>query len=178
MGNKIYYLNDTAQILYLCDHGAMHKWFRLKWLSDIAMIYAKNGSLDWLALLKMSELFGTTRVIHQTALLLNWIYGIQLDNVFENLISKENKSVFLAKQAMNAIVDRSYSVERSLEGLKKTKYIVMLKPTVSYTEILRVSLASPGDFFQIRLKDNFFWLYVPLRPLLWLWRRFVKKSEV
>jgi hypothetical protein len=34
MGTSFLNLKDDVLLLFLCDRGAMHRWSRLKWLSD------------------------------------------------------------------------------------------------------------------------------------------------
>jgi putative nucleotidyltransferase-like protein len=178
MGLRVKCLDDDALLLYLCDHGAGHKWFRIKWLSDIAMILAQDRPNGWDNLLAMADRFDLRRVLAQTALLVHWLYEVSLPRPLSRLIEEETASVSLASIAITAIltseVDHATGGRR-FEYVKRTRYLIRLKPSLPYGMVLKGVLISPQDIKEIPLPSSIFWFYIPLRPVFWVWRNYLRK---
>jgi hypothetical protein len=64
----------------------LHKWFRIKWLNDIAMLLSRDRSEGWDNLLAMAEQLDLRRTPAQTALLVHWLYEITLPVPVQRLI--------------------------------------------------------------------------------------------
>lgn len=178
MGVHVNCLDDDALLLYLCDHGAGHKWFRIKWLSDIVMIFSQDRADGWENLLVMSDRLGLRRTLAQTVLLVHWLYGIPLPQRLCELIVEDKSTVVLGIIAIEALVMDGAGHARAgrrLGSLSRAWYLIRLKPSLPYGMIIKGLLICPPDFRIISLPASLFWLYLPLRPPLWFWRNYLKK---
>ena len=52
-----------------------------------------------------------------------------------------------------------------------------LREKLSRSTYLRSWLISTDEFKELPLPDRWFWFYFPLRPLLWFYHHYVRKSE-
>ena len=168
MGVRIKYPAEDALLLFLCDHGARHKWLRLKWLSDAAMLLSRQRPAECDNLIAVARRLDLALILAQTALLANWLYEIRLPEPLRNLIFQEKSVYKLAIEALGALLGSDQY--RLLGGLRDMRYNMCLKSTMSHYTALKYLLISPSDFEEFRLPDNLFWLYCPLRPFLWLKR--------
>jgi hypothetical protein len=168
-------MNDDMLLLTLCDHGAMHAWFRLKWLSDVAMMLTEERPVGRRQLLKLAEQFDLKRTLAQTALLVHWVYGVPLSDDLKQLIGQEKKSAALSIPALAAIqmpATEIVSGIRLVKVLRNTLQIWKRRPSLSCRTVLLPLLTSATDYQDFQLPDRLFWLYIPLRPFFWLWRYF------
>lgn len=168
-------LSDDLQFLYLCDHGAIHKWFRLKWLGDIARIIADDRVASWEQLVKLAEQLDLDRSLGQAALLVAVLYGIELPAPLQ-VLTQRASSRDLARDALEQMLLSTAEVlssSRRAEGLRMFFYMRRLRPSVSLMTLLRRTLICQHDYQLVRLPDSLFWLYFPLRPFFWLWRNFI-----
>lgn len=167
MGVRIKCPAEDALLLFLCDHGARHKWMRLKWLGDVAMLLSQRPA-ECDDLLTIARRLDLTLILAQTALLTHWLYGIPLSEPLRNLIIREKSAFALATEALDAMLGADRY--RFLNGLRDMRYNARLKTTLSrYTALKRLRI-SPTDFEEFPLPDSLFWLYYPLRPILWIKR--------
>jgi len=65
-------------ILFLCTHGAVHAWFRLFWLNDVARLVIQNDSIDWNVLMRHAGQLGISRMVAEGAILANLLLGSPL----------------------------------------------------------------------------------------------------
>jgi hypothetical protein len=178
MGESVTCLNDDMKVLFLADHGARHKWFCIKWLSDIVMLITRERSDDWSSLLALSERLGMKHVLAQTVLLVKWLYDLPVPDRLFCIREDEQLIVKLAGQAMIKIMaaeSEILSEGRRMESFNNMAYWLKLKPSLSYGTLIRSFIIRPQDFKLLSLPAGLFWLYIPLRPFLWLWRNYVQK---
>jgi hypothetical protein len=174
-------LDDDLLLLYLCDHGAHHEWFRLKWLSDILAILGQEYPTVSDKLLDLTDRFDLRRPLAQAALMAHWLYGIPLTAPLSTLISEEKTVLPLSLAAVKALqMDEKTThalLERWLEGVRSLWYRMRLRshPHVG-THLKRVMIIT-ADFKNFPLPDRLFWLYSALRPLFWFWRHYNSPTE-
>ena len=73
-------MDPIDQLLYLCNHGGFHAWFRAKWLGDIARIHAE-GQVDWQAVLVRAGNIGQEKPLLACLKLLHIVHGLPLPNL-------------------------------------------------------------------------------------------------
>lgn len=73
-------LKPEYDLLYLCIHGAGHRWDRIQWLLDIAF-YAKQVSFSWQTLIELAQARGITRPLLEAKLLLKRHFSDTLGEV-------------------------------------------------------------------------------------------------
>jgi hypothetical protein len=157
----------------LCGHGGSHAWFRAKWLSDVARIFA-DGRVEAAAVLERAQSVGQERALLQCLRLLEGAYGLAVPETVEREV--RSLDPFLIDRAVEKLTDPAEPrVKQSLKGVRdrfqNALYERRLWPGKSRREILEQVVFCEADFEVIRLSDRLFWLYVPLRPFLWVWRR-------
>jgi len=179
MGAQVNSLDSILQFLYLCDHGAGHKWFRLKWLSDIAMMVTQRGTVESAELVRAAGELDLTKTLVQTCLLVQWLYNINLSEPFATLIDEEKDAHVLAETALKELFfseEKILSSGKRFESLRRVWYIMRLKPEMPRSIIMKSILISPVDLKMLPLPPRLFFLYIPLRPFLWFWRHYLVKS--
>ena len=173
-------LSREENILILADHGAHHGWPCLKWLSDIAMLMKDMPEATWRALYDMAAFFDLQRVICQTAVLLEWFYGIKPPQEFKELLASDAAAqkllVYAASQLLASGEDVAFKGKK-FDALRQTLWIKQLKPSTPLFPLLGRVMIIPADFVELPLPDYLFWLYLPLRPYFWFKRHYLKKSK-
>jgi hypothetical protein len=169
--------NDPAQFLFLCDHGSRHRWGRLKWLGDIAMMLVDGGVHNWGAVPALADRLGLRRVVAQATLLVHWLYGPSLPAPIAELVAKEKAAPALAKTAVAAMLSGRRTGKPLLgrvlpTGIENALYDKRIRPAIPWGRLLQELAICPTDYVVFPLPDRLFWLYVPLRPVFWFWRHY------
>jgi hypothetical protein len=47
LGTAVTTLSTADTLIYLCLHGAKHRWVRLAWLADVAALVDRSPELEW-----------------------------------------------------------------------------------------------------------------------------------
>ena len=68
-------LGDEDLFAYLCMHGALHWWNRLKWLADVNALLASTPEDNIERLVRAAEARGTGRAAAQALLLCRRLWG-------------------------------------------------------------------------------------------------------
>jgi len=157
-------------MLYLCAHGAKHKWALLYWLHEVATL-AKKEEFNWLSLLNNSIHYGIERPVVQGLVLAHELFGIQIDScilnyykgrpLIQNLVHSA-KEVILMNQSHNA--SNSILTHWKLLDYKR-KLVKSLKYKINFANGI-----STLDFELIKIPDKLFFAYFWMRPLFWFWR--------
>jgi hypothetical protein len=185
-GQEIKILDDEALLLTLCDHGALHRFTRIKWLSDCVMMLTVEGGCDWDRLLKSARHFDCERPLAQVAILARWLYGNPLPDPLCKLVQSDKSAARMAAQAVEAMLGdqhagnlndpqrgRSffeYTMRAPAEYIESFRYTMSLRKRSGLRSSLTRDLIRSADFDALPLPDRLLWLYYVLRPFLWLWR--------
>jgi hypothetical protein len=62
-GHKVRTLPVVDLLLYLCSHGAKHRWERLEWIADVAELLRVRADLDWMVSQREAQALGCERVL-------------------------------------------------------------------------------------------------------------------
>ena len=178
-GSAFLAMGNNDLLVYLCIHGQLHRWSRLKWLCDIValinameedgLIKAKNHAQS--QGLSPKPVFGTALRL--------------CDGAF-----KMDLQEFEASLASGPWIENQkrktwglWLRPRGAKGLKgvfrrwdEMWTCLKINPSLrgSVHELLRLC-ASPYDLGRINLPDSLFYLYLPLRPIFLLMSRFDNK---
>jgi len=71
-------LDPVDELEALCVHGSKHRWDRLAWIVDIAMMARLIDDADWTRLLDAAHSHGTRRMVHLGLLLAMDVSGARL----------------------------------------------------------------------------------------------------
>ncbi|WP_036711166.1 nucleotidyltransferase domain-containing protein [Paenibacillus pinihumi] len=170
-GYPIYNMGKEEMMDYLITHGARHAWFRLRWLSDIDRMI-RNG-MDYERLIKLFYRNGSHNLGGQALLLASTFLGTPVPYIFQPLYSGR-KSRKLASQAAFFMQNRVQICPEPTEDIagQYKSYMLSLKSwrqRIAY--LLRRLYPSSRDAEVLPLPRGLHFLYFPLRPFLWFYRR-------
>jgi hypothetical protein len=166
-------LDQISQLLFLCDHGARHRFTYLKWLSDIARIMAGLANEEWDELLAQSATLDLRHTLAHTILLVNWVYGVSIPDRVQTFVRSDDYPHKLSRKIYSLLQYHATSkapYSRRIGGLYCSWQVLRLRSSLSLFRTIRPSLIAAVDFHDFPLPDCLFWLYYPLRPISWLWR--------
>ncbi len=165
-------LGDNDLLVYLCLHGQLHRWSRLKWLCDVAALIGCIGEDGLMAAVENGASQG---------LALEPVFGTAL-RLCEDFLHIESPG-FAAPLASGPWTQHQAGKTRmlwerrgggrGLQGivrrLDEMRTALAFSPSwrTAAHELARHS-ASPYDLGRVNLPDRLFFLYLPLRPFLWL----------
>lgn len=165
-------LGDRDLLAYLCLHGELHRWARLKWLCDIAALVSSLREDDFDAAVAHGEKLGLA-----PKPLFGPVMRLCREDLHVELPAAAASLASGARAERRARTTRRLWVEpggsRGLLGairrVDELKTVLTISPSRrgAAHELARLS-ASPYDLGRVNLPDRVFMLYLPLRPMLWL----------
>ena len=177
-------LNRIDLALHLSEHGSGHAWFRSKWLSDMARMYAMDY-VDWDTALRAARSMGIENSLLQCLRLLDELYGLPVPETLRKAADRI-PAVLLDRVAMcmrspvsmlaPPKINRIPFFSRLRLVMGQLRYERMLRPRRSWRQAFMEAAYSSEDFELLHLPDRLFWLYLPLRPFL-LARRWLRHPE-
>ncbi|MFE0557445.1 nucleotidyltransferase family protein, partial [Paenibacillus sp. NPDC058910] len=176
LSHQIYhYLGNEDLLNYLADHGARHGWFRLRWLMDIARLLPMINSNDMKA---HFERYGGQQYVGQAFILLSRLFSVDIphDMTVLTINSKAHRLAQSALYYIKRIVKLNPVPEKSV-AWRYNRYLFSLmtgKQKILY--ILNKFLPNSRDASVLPLPKSLHFLYYPLRPFLWFWRRMKQPS--
>ena len=164
-------LGDSDLLAYLCVHGQMHRWSRLKWLCDVAALLASVGEEGFLNAveqgrrrgLRPGPAFGTAMRLCREALhmelpaaAMSLAYGGGIHRQI-----RKTQRLWNRKGGGRGL----HGIARRID-LMGTALAINPSWRGAAHELARL-LAAPNDLDRVNLPDWVFRLRVPLRPVLW-----------
>ncbi|WP_054028514.1 nucleotidyltransferase family protein [Bacillus sp. FJAT-28004] len=171
----IYYLGREDLFMFLVSHGARHGWSRLRWLLDIKQL--SDQKLDWPKLIVLLRKHQFTHIGGQALLLLAKLFAVPLREEMKPILN-DRRAEWSAEDAMFYVhrminlhsppiseeVDRYH--RKYLFGLLTFRQKVMFIASFLYPY--------PEDAKTLPLPKPLHFLYFPLRPFIWGWRKLRK----
>ena len=170
-GHQVNTLSDEDYLVYLAVHGARHQWCRLNWLLDFSTLLTKTDTDTRGKAKKRMESLGLVRC-HQQALLMSHLVYQVPENAGE--IKTDQISKYFIEKPLKALGELKST--ESLDKLRDMPYHLSLRraPNFKFNLLFRLR-THHTNWAQIQLPDRLFFLYYPLRPLLWIWDVLKKK---
>jgi hypothetical protein len=165
-------MNPVDLVLYLCNHGGAHAWVRAKWLGDLARM-TMAAKVDWKAVMEEAHTANQERPVLTCLSLLKGTYGIPVPDVAARQVHRlPRRLIYKSLRELNCDVEAHErgNFARILAQIRSIGYLRQLWPYRPVRQSLIEFAICPLDFDVLRLPDSLFWLYVPLRPVLWVWR--------
>ncbi|NHC43545.1 nucleotidyltransferase family protein [Bacillus sp. MM2020_1] len=174
----VYFLAREDLFVYLIAHGARHGWFRLRWLTDIEQMI-KQG-INWREIVYLLKTLNYNHLAGQVFILLSQLFGTSMP-VELNPLKVGNKSINLAKRVWPFIgqMDNLHNEPLPygiLASFNKYLYSLMTfkqKCFYYYGYLFPV----PEDVEILPLPKQLYFLYFPLRPFLWVWKKTFGQKE-
>ncbi len=171
-GHPVYFLGSEDLFLFLVTHGARHGWSRLRWLTDIDQITQKR--LDWN---KINMLLHEYQYLHlggQALILASRLLHTPISKEMEALtaVKRSNRlaqdALFYIKQMVNLHTD---PVPEDVAKYHKRHLFALMSKQQKFLFIASFLYPYPKDAETLPLPANLHFLYFPLRPFLWVWRK-------
>lgn len=178
-GNAISVLSDEIWLLYLIQHGAIHAWFRLQWLVDIAK-FIQVGDIDWDYFKMIMDRSNIKHLFHQAMILANQLLEVPVPTNIQSDLEHDKTALRLAHMAMNICLASAESeingtADRNVEKLMKVYNFYMRLGWKNKTRyILHAFSPNVKDIMLITLPDLLYPLYYIIRPFTYLGRRLRK----
>lgn len=176
--------------IYLVDHGARHGWFRLRWLVDIDKIIRKRNDKENINLLLKKYLHYNN--IGQAFILANKLLNTPIPEEMKSISTGKRTSklaqfsiFYIVKKGdleINQYNDKSLNYSNNLMKLNLQKslvnrYLFSMKSNLQKIFfVLQLLYPSHEDSVILKLPKPLYFLYFPLRPFLWAWRKTRKQS--
>jgi hypothetical protein len=175
-------LGEEDLFAYLCMHGALHWWNRLKWLADINALLATapDGSVERLT--RAAEARGAGRAAVQALLLCRRLFGTPVPDKLLAARAKGATMRWLEATALNAMTTGQGEVEpreRRFGTTRGSLSTFLLSGSWRYRLAeLRIHLINPTDVLAVPLPKPLRLVYPILRLPLWAWRHAAVKGVV
>ncbi|MDP4186424.1 MAG: nucleotidyltransferase family protein [Bacteroidota bacterium] len=181
LGNdEVTVLSKETNILYLCLHGAYHRWFRLFWLRDLAEIAFRWTDTDWDKMLTFTLKIGVERSLVQGLVLANKYFRSPLPSSILNYYSSHKNIERLVKQADLALnsSEEKYVTRKLAVRINRTIYLTKLQKSRNYKiRVFNKVRTTPGDWDVIKLPEKLFFLYFILRPFIYFYDAYLRKPN-
>lgn len=166
--------NKELEFVYLVLHGALHGWFRLKWLHDI-YAYSKDEDLDWNKIFELSKRFKVQHLVYQS-LFLTDKYWVLPDIIKQKYLAEiENINPFIKNYPLKWIAR-----EKETSGFSNwvnyiygnTKYSLLLFSGIRYKfSYIKRQLFVEKEMEILNLPDSLTFLYFVFRPINLIYRK-------
>lgn len=174
LSHSISLLGNEDLFLFLVSHGARHGWSRLRWLQDIDKLLGE--SLDIALLIKLLNRYQYSHLAGQALWLCEQLLHTEIPDEF-TVLMQGKKSRRLASAALFYVrriinlhdlplppeVSRYH--KRYLFSLKSRRHKLLF--------VLSFLYPYPEDVQLLRLPRKLYFMYFPLRPILWLYRKII-----
>ncbi|MFC5701755.1 nucleotidyltransferase family protein [Cohnella faecalis] len=165
----IHYLGAEDSFLYLVTHGARHGWFRVRWLGDIDILACRHAD-EWAKIEALMDRYQARDMVGQSLYLISALWSTPLTPDMRRY-SSGTKAQTLGRQALYFIREMVENPPPELER-KHKQYLFSLK---SFRQKILYALSFlypyPKDVETLPLPKPVHFLYFPLRPFLWMWRK-------
>jgi len=167
----LFTFHEDDLFAYLCAHGAVHCWFRLKWLADIGALLSRQPEGGIERLYHTANAWGAGRSAAQAILLCQRLLGMTLPNQLVTTLSKRASVRWLEAIALKAITADSDPTELPFgTTLNNFSHFLLAREWRYLVAELENHLISPVDILMFPLPMQLRCLYPVLRLPLWLWR--------
>jgi hypothetical protein len=168
----VYLLGREDLFLFLVSHGARHGWSRLRWLLDIHQILKQE--FDWSRTVRLLKKYQCFHTGGQALLLASTLLGTPLTREMKVLTAGNRPrrlaedALFYIKQMINLHTD---PVPEDVARYHKHHLFSLMSSRQKLLFILSFFYPYPMDAETLPLPKTLHFLYFPLRPVLWVWRR-------
>ena len=175
MGSLIYSLGKEDLFHFLIIHGARHGWSRLRWLDDIQQIVKQP--LDWKLIHRLCKSNYHLDIVGQALILANQLLGVEITDEMKRMVNSR-KSFELAQEAifyLERMVNlHSYPLPDEVAEHHKRHSISLMSSHQKALYLCSLLYPFPEDAETLPLPKQIHFLYFPLRPFLWAWRKIRK----
>jgi hypothetical protein len=163
--------NHVDQFIFLSVHGAEHAWFKIKWLVDLLHLI-KTIDIDWSKVVVRAKELHSMKEVSLAWELLVQLYGLQKPGPIKQIKLSFLDRVRL-KYIFHQLVYDGHFCDTKKEKILNVLYTISLnKKSIVSKELLYKNLTNITDWLTLPLPASLFFLYFPLRPFMWVYRKF------
>lgn len=169
-------MSDVDLLLYLCEHGGRHGWYRLKWLADLPRLLA-HRPWDWQQVFARARQAGSVRTLLLGLELCRDLFGwvppeyVARELGSMRLLPAVCRTVRSALLAPNSIYEANAHLPFSWRLSDSARALMLSGSWRTVTAHLWRRSLSPKDLRVLAVPDRWFGLYYLLRPLLFVVRQ-------
>jgi hypothetical protein len=168
-------LADAPLFAYLCVHGTVHAWTRLKWLADLAAFVGRKDAPEVAGLYREAELLGAGRAPAVALLLSRHLFDLPLEPGVERSAGELRGAKALAVTALEGMAQGGGTREvshASFAGLRVIRSHFAIAPGLGFAwrHLVHLWMAAP-ERARIALPDWLGFVYHVLRVPMFLGRR-------
>ena len=171
-------LGDEDLFAYLCTHGALHWWYRLKWLADVNALLVSTPKDGVERLLRAAEARGVGRAAALALLLCRNLLQTSLPASITATLEKSATVRWLEATALGAMTTGRGERDPHEVRLGTTRGSLsawLLRRSWRYKlKELNLHLINQADVLTVPLPERLRFLYALLRLPLWAWRHIAK----
>jgi hypothetical protein len=173
-------LGEEDLFVYLCMHGALHWWHRLKWLADVNALLASAPENGVERLVRAAKARGAGRAAAQALLLCRKLLLTPLPASVTATLEKSATVRWLEATALRAMTTGQGEHDPHEVRFGTTRgslSTVLLSRSWRYQLAeLSIQLKNPTDVLTLPLPQPLQFLYPVLRLPLWAWRHTVQHN--
>ncbi|GMK41160.1 hypothetical protein PCCS19_42160 [Paenibacillus sp. CCS19] len=166
------YLGHEDLFTYLISHGARHAWFRLRWLADIECMM--RSEMKWNTVSEYCRKLDLMHVAGQVMVLLSELFDVPLDSRCRTM-ADHAKARRLAEEAVKIIDEYIYLLGKQSPSAAKAYFrtynALILTPRQQWKRRINRFYPNYLDIKLLTLPRWLHFMYFPLRPILWFWRK-------
>jgi Uncharacterised nucleotidyltransferase len=172
-------LGEEDLFAYLCMHGALHWWNRLKWLADVNALIVSTPEDDVERLVRAAEARGAGRAAAQALLLCRRLLGTPLPARLVAMLEKSATVRWLEATALSAMTSGQGEQDPHDVRFGTTRGSLstcLLSRSWRYRLAeLNLHLTNQTDVLTMPLPERLRFFYPLLRLPLWVWRHAAKR---
>jgi hypothetical protein len=174
-------LGEDDLFAYLCMHGALHWWNRLKWLADVNALLASTPQNSVERFVRAAEIRGAGRAAAQALLLCRKLFQTSLPASLTATLDKSVTMRWLEATALKAMtMDQCkhdpHEVRFGTTRGSLSTFLLNRSWRYQLAE-LGIHLTNPTDVVTIPLPQSLQFLYPVLRLPLWAWRHSIARGR-
>ncbi|WNQ12682.1 nucleotidyltransferase family protein [Paenibacillus aurantius] len=173
----VYYLGREDLFLFLTAHGARHGWSRLRWLMDISLLV--HQELDSKALIYLLKQNGQLHTGAQALVLASELLRTPIPDGLRKTTSHKRawqlaeEALFYLRRMVNL---HNKPVPEDVSKYHKGHLFSLMSGQQKILFVLSFLYPYPEDIAIVKLPKSLHFLYFPLRPVLWMWRKTKKPA--
>jgi hypothetical protein len=168
----VYFLGKEDLFFFLASHGARHGWSRLRWLVDIHQMTEQD--IDWGKTNKLLKVYHFHHVGAQALVLTTKLLHSKISDSMKPILDNKRsfglaqEAIFYFERMVNLHTD---PVPEDISKYHARHLVSLMSLSQKVLFVLSFLHPFPEDAETLPLPKQLHFLYFPLRPFIWAWRR-------
>lgn len=172
LGGAVFHtLGEDDLFAYLCTHGTVTRWFRLKWLADIQAMLSGRDLDDVARLYEAARTRGAERAAGLALQLCRRLWRLPVPADLVARLDADRRLAWLERSCIAALHGPEFDCQR-FGSIRTQLYLWRLNDTSAYrARQLRLAFVDWPLMRRLPLPRPLHFLYLLLRPGSWFWRK-------